>query len=266
MADNPSKYKRINKDLLREMLDNSSWSRTNENFVLEIRGAIMYKALRDGKSVIVDDTNLDPQHEPNLRTIAEKMDAEFIVQDFTDVPLKDCILRDIQRPKSVGRDVIVQMYNRYLKPVIQPVQQNPDLPDAYQYDLDGTLALFDNPNNIKSLNYDREFQYDKLNYPVFDQLIMQQRAGYKIIICSGRNGEFEEVTKEWLGKNGIHPDLFIMRAVGDRRKDFEIKEEMFREHILPNYFVNAIYDDRDQVVNLWRNMGLTCFQVAEGDF
>jgi hypothetical protein len=30
--------------------------------------------------------------------------------------------------------------------------------------------------------------------------------------------------------------------------------------------VVAVFDDRDQVVRMWRSLGLTVFQVAEGNF
>jgi hypothetical protein len=45
-----------------------------------------------------------------------------------------------------------------------------------------------------------------------------------------------------------------------------VKRELFEKHVLPNYYVEFILDDRQQVVDEWRRMGLTCFQVAPGDF
>ena len=30
--------------------------------------------------------------------------------------------------------------------------------------------------------------------------------------------------------------------------------------------VAMVFDDRQQVVDMWRQNGLTCFQVADGDF
>lgn len=57
-----------------------------------------------------------------------------------------------------------------------------------------------------------------------------------------------------------------MRKSGDMRKDSIVKREMFDEHIRGRYNVNFVLDDRNQVVELWRSMGLTCLQVADGDF
>jgi hypothetical protein len=30
--------------------------------------------------------------------------------------------------------------------------------------------------------------------------------------------------------------------------------------------IMCVFDDRDKVVNMWRRNGLTCLQVADGDF
>jgi hypothetical protein len=57
-----------------------------------------------------------------------------------------------------------------------------------------------------------------------------------------------------------------MRPTGDRRKDWVVKSELYRDHNEPRYEVLLVLDDRDQVVRAWRELGLTVFQVAEGDF
>ena len=33
-----------------------------------------------------------------------------------------------------------------------------------------------------------------------------------------------------------------------------------------NYNVKFVLDDRNRVVEMWRSLGLTCLQVADGDF
>ncbi|HEX8348187.1 MAG TPA: 5'-hydroxyl kinase, partial [Actinoplanes sp.] len=57
-----------------------------------------------------------------------------------------------------------------------------------------------------------------------------------------------------------------MRPEGDPRRDDHVKAELFDKHIRDRYRVVAVLDDRDQVVRMWRRMGLPTFQVAEGDF
>jgi hypothetical protein len=60
--------------------------------------------------------------------------------------------------------------------------------------------------------------------------------------------------------------LHLPRKSGDNRKDSVVKEEIFNEHIKPNFIVEFVLDDRNQVVEMWRKLGLTCLQVADGNF
>ena len=45
-----------------------------------------------------------------------------------------------------------------------------------------------------------------------------------------------------------------------------MKEEIYQQHIAGQYNVKFVLDDRQQVVDMWRSLGLTVFQVDEGDF
>lgn len=265
----PGMYKRINKDDLRAMLDAGMWSKKNENFVLQIRNLFINEALYSGYDVIVDDTNLHPKHEEDLRNLATKYGADFIIQDFTDIPLSTCIERDSKRENSVGRNVILQMYNQFIK---KEYKQPKGKAHCILCDLDGTLALFTgNP-------YDRDFSQDKVNPAVYQILEnIAYRNGddpnihpMKIMILSGRTDKAEPETKEWLekflGEDHDLPYELHMRKEGDNRKDAIVKQEMFEEFVKDKYQVDFVLDDRNQVVDLWRGMGLTCFQVNYGDF
>jgi len=58
----------------------------------------------------------------------------------------------------------------------------------------------------------------------------------------------------------------FMRATGDQRRDHIVKEEIFDREIRGRYHVVGVFDDRAQVVRMWRSLGPTVFQVAEGNF
>src|SRR5258708_7798095 len=90
IGDNPGKYKRINKDDLRRMLDNSRWSSGNENHILRVRDSLILLSLEAGYHVIVDDTNLDPKHEQRITELVKLKAVQVVVKDFTDVPLEEC--------------------------------------------------------------------------------------------------------------------------------------------------------------------------------
>jgi len=82
----------------------------------------------------------------------------------------------------------------------------------------------------------------------------------------------EEIAKalgpEFLTKveDGDYDWNIHMRKADDYRKDDEVKYEMYKEHVEDTHFIHYVLDDRNQVVDMWRKVGLTCFQVAPGDF
>ena len=73
-------------------------------------------------------------------------------------------------------------------------------------------------------------------------------------------------TIKWLNDNGIKFDDLYMRFTNDLRKDSIVKQEIYEMCIKDKYNVLFVLDDRDQVVNMWREQGLKCLQVAEGNF
>ncbi len=153
------------------------------------------------------------------------------------------------------------MHNKYLRP-LKRVTQDENAPQSVIFDLDGTLADLNGRNPYDA----SECEYDLPNYPVIDVLKKYKRDDYKIIITSGREDKYAGQTKNWLAKYDIEPDLILMRKSDDNRKDYTVKEEMFKEHILNKYYVEVVFDDRERVVDCWRDLGLTCFAVADGKF
>lgn len=259
--------KRVNRDELRKMIDDSKWSKEREKFILKIEQDIVVDYLGGLYDVIVDDTNLSPKNEAMWRVFAESIGAEFVIKDFTGVDLDVCLKRDRERANSVGKKVIMRMYNMFLKPKVESSPLNPmisdeKLPMAVVFDLDGTLAHITGRSP-----YDGKLcASDLLNKSVYGLWEAVGKMGHSRIILSGRNGDSKAETELWLQKNNIFPSRLIMRAEGDIRKDSEIKEELFNEHIRDQYNVLFVVDDRDQVVKLWRSLGLTCLQVNYGDF
>ena len=105
-----------------------------------------------------------------------------------------------------------------------------------------------------------------LNKPVSIIVEALQCHGYKIILVSGRFDTHRKETERWLEKHKIKYHKLFMRHADDRRNDSIIKKEIYEKEIKPNYEVEMVIDDRNRVVAMWRAVGLTCLQVAEGDF
>lgn len=131
-------------------------------------------------------------------------------------------------------------------------------------DIDGTIALKGNRNPF---NWFKVYS-DSVNEPVLNLVKIYQSQGYQVIFLSGRDGICRDLTEKWLNeKCNLKNYLLYMRPIDDRRKDSIVKRELFDEYINNIYDIEIVLDDRDQVVEMWRNdLKLTCFQVAYGNF
>jgi hypothetical protein len=58
----------------------------------------------------------------------------------------------------------------------------------------------------------------------------------------------------------------MMRKQGDFRRDSIVKKEIYDNDIKGKFDVEFVLDDRQQVVDMWREIGLKCLQVAPGNF
>lgn len=255
--------KRVNKDDLRDMIDAGGWSKANEKQILQVRDNIIRHYLSSGLSVIVDDTNLHPKHERTLESIADEFGASFEVKSFLDVPLAECIKRDLGRDKSVGERIIRGMYRDFLVPEIEPYEPPANKPKAILCDIDGTLA-----HGIHVVR--KPYEWDKVGLDTLDEtvrdVLVKFSADHHIILMSGRDSICRQETIKWLIKHDVPYDELWMRRQDDSREDSLIKRELFDEFVKDNFSVRFVLDDRNRVVDMWRSMGLKVFQVAEGDF
>jgi len=89
--------------------------------------------------------------------------------------------------------------------------------------------------------------------------------GHRILITTGRPASYEPMTVGWLREHRIRYDHMFMRAAGDTRPDDVVKRDILR-HIRRDYEPDLAIDDRDRVVDMWRQHGVPCWQVAPGGF
>jgi uncharacterized HAD superfamily protein len=140
-------------------------------------------------------------------------------------------------------------------------------------DLDGTLADCEHRKQFiegekkdwKSFLKDENIIQDKLN-SWCASIITNFKNSHKIILVTGRNEFTRAITKEWLATHDQNYDLLLMRKDRDWRQDAIIKEEIYKLYIESKFDVTFCVDDRKQVVDMWRKLGLTCLQCDEGDF
>lgn len=251
-------FKRVNKDDIRAMLDNGKHSRENEKLVRKVEEQLVSDMVSAGKNVVIDSTNF--AYDEFWKSWAEARGVRCEVE-FVDTPITECIQRDAARgDRSVGAKVIQGMYDRYLRVVNRPLDY--DLPTAYIFDIDGTLALMDGRSP-----YDyTKVGTDIVNRDVACVMREMQVAGNLAIVMSGRDGSCLADTVNWLNQNNLTPDMLLMRPDGDTRNDAVVKKELYRKEVAGKFEVLGVFDDRNRVVDMWRSLGLTCFQVHYGNF
>jgi len=166
------------------------------------------------------------------------------------------------------------------------------------FDIDGTLADIEHRRHFvtgKKKDFDAfnaAMKYDIPNQPIVDLLWMCESDAKQIIFCTGRMEQYREVTRNFLldkcsYEGSYHDDLYadegytresieahldtyLMMRPDNRRHDpdKDIKQDMFNEILKTVDKSNILYavDDRQRVVDMWRSNGITCLQVAEGNF
>lgn len=96
--------------------------------------------------------------------------------------------------------------------------------------------------------------------------VMLHADGNRIILVSGRNESERWITEKQMEASGIIYDTLVMRPDDDYDPDHILKSRILDALIEEGYDPKMAFDDRDNVVAMWRNRGLTCLQVAEGNF
>lgn len=132
-------------------------------------------------------------------------------------------------------------------------------------DIDGTVAL---RGDREPYDWGRVGE-DRPNTPIITVIqAVQRQYGYRIIFTSGRKRQCHKATVDWIREHmGVEQPVLFMRSDNDNDPDFEVKRRMFTDGIYPVWGNPVlVFDDRDQVVRMWRELGFTCLQVADGNF
>jgi len=146
-------------------------------------------------------------------------------------------------------------------------------------DMDGTIADIRerviraeaNPPPGKRMDWDVflnervMMEEDLPNQHVVHLVKMLQESGHRIIITSARNERHRDVTTDQLNQWGIKYERIYLRDDNDFRPDHIIKTELFAEILKDGYTPRIAIDDRQQVVDQWRKIGIHCWQVEKTD-
>ena len=152
--------------------------------------------------------------------------------------------------------------------------------DAIIVDLDGTIA--DHSHRLHHIrktprDYDSFFAAMSEDKPIQDTLWLidllitahYEQGDFVFFICTGRPEDYRKQTEDWLWEHAMRlsnvKHEMLMRPSKDFRKDSIIKDEM--RQIIEGWGFNIrfVLEDRQQVVDMWREKGITCLQVNQRD-
>jgi len=258
---------RINRDDLRAMLFNSSWSGKREEIIIAAEKALVAVLAKHNHNAIIDDTNLSTKHVDMWRNVAKETYGEnsFVIESLLDVPRYECVRRDHARQfdhdsKFVGRAVIDRMAlaNDLIDWNNRPI---------ILVDIDGTLAdgthrqhYVTRPEGEKK---DWDSYYEALSYDEPISFVMRWvrklAEDHTICLVSGRPDTYQRETMNWLIKWAVPYDYLFMRSGGDHRPDTEVKAKILKH--IPRDLLQFVIDDRPQVIRMWRENGVKVYPV-----
>jgi len=100
---------------------------------------------------------------------------------------------------------------------------------------------------------------DKPNLPMIDLAKRYKKAGFKVVILTGRPDTIRTTTEEWLDKYSIEYDELYMR----NKKEHYLKADVFKKGIYEIYLddVFCAYDDDERIIQMWNSVGIPAFKV-----
>ena len=264
-------YVQLERDLIRKELYGVWYGgNINEKHVTHVQVERARQAMLAGKNIVISDTNINPKTRNDWITFCSSMGALVdVVHVGDDLLLDDLLERNKHRDdqsKVVGDQIVTRFYTEYREQFPKQAIQYGELsmmPSAFVFDIDGTVANMEGlrgPFDWKKVGVDKPYN------DVIDLARVLAQAGEEIIVVSGRDGSCRAETEAWLTANFMPFDQLLMRPAGSHVKDSIIKHDIYHRDIAPYYNVKGVFDDRNQVVAMWRAMGLRCYQVQLGNF
>jgi len=144
--------------------------------------------------------------------------------------------------------------------------------DCYIVDIDGTVANIDHRlSHILKTEPDWDSFHDQchLDQPiesVINIVKLLADSSVSVIYCTGRWERNRLKTQAWLEQQWLPWSPLYMRKDGDHRPDTIVKREMAEEIKGQGYKIIGVFEDRPSVCRMWREMGITCFQLTDKEF
>lgn len=258
----------------------------NEQYVTDMQFSAAELASKNEWNIIVSDTNLKQGVRDKWKIWAISHGYDYKEKDFfkefkpkansgADLheyfKIKEfarlCKQRNLLRENSVPEKMIDIMLDKYYYGAMKGIPVSflhPGGEDCILVDIDGTLAHKGNRDPFD----ERTVLQDTPDEEVILSILAEAKyTGRKIVIMSGRTEGCRADTEQWLQNWGVTYDALFMRAIGDQRPDDAVKYDLYCKFVAHKYNVKKVYDDRDQVVQMYRKLlQFKVLQVAYGNF
>lgn len=143
---------------------------------------------------------------------------------------------------------------------------------AVIFDIDGTIACCEHRRHFVAgpiKDWEGFFAGIDDDSPIRDVVELvnfMSSLDREILLVTGRSENLRLRTETWLDNHAVYFDKLLMRANEDYSADTAMKAKIYKERIEPYYEVKLVLEDRYSVVAMYRSLGLTVWQVAEGNF
>lgn len=266
-------YVKIERDDLRFGLkDIPIGDRKFETLITKLQYQMVHTALNSKFNVILSDTNCNKKYlEAFLNEFKYKANITFKIFD---TPIETCIDRDSKRERKVGEDVIKRMNNGYNEVInnvdLNPIEKLPEiyfphfyddsLLDCVIIDLDGTIAHANNKRHIYNF---KDVGLDDLDFNMFKIIEAIASNDIALVFLTARNEICYDETLEWLKKHNfpLLNYMLLMRKDGDFRPSTVVKQELYETYIKGKLNVLCAFDDKTDIVEMWRENDIKALQV-----
>ena len=232
----------------------------NEDSINSLFDIQLREAAKNKQNIIIDNTNLSKSKNERLERLLKNYG--YVEIDYVNFNLTDNINFYLENNQNRINTIPMRAINDQYLLAAQSGYLELSSSNIALVDIDGTVAI----------KCDRSpFEYNKADNDTPNQYVIDtinalyetKRIDY-IQFLSGRESYSYELTRDWLIKHGFDmtKHRLLMRRTSDYRRDSIIKNEIY-ESCLKQNNIKYLFDDRNQVVDMWWDNKLPVFHVGD---
>lgn len=202
--------------------------------------------------------NIHPMIETLTRNIIQNYDADLEIH----VSNVNLLKKEVKLFKKENKEIYNKWWKQFERRMLPlEIFNDGGNQKAIICDLDGTLAFAVEHGLHDYSNFE-------ISKPILNLIKMYSENDYHLFFITSRNEKNHIQTYEWIkNKTNIFNDRFtiLMRSKDDLRNDVQVKEDLFLK-IPKNYSIDFVLEDKNNVVEMWRDKGLCVLQPTEGNY